>query len=163
VRRSRRHAGLLDGRGFDTQTLARSPARRQTPQAHPEAWQTQVTALCEPQRLEFVTLRQVLELPSARRVHVVTGLPGVDALIDVMTPPPPLLRERRDPRRFFHATYLRTTEAVNAELSAGGFDDPAWVERWDVEFARFYLDALQADLSGGSVPGPWAAAFAAAD
>jgi hypothetical protein len=58
---------------------------------------------------------------------------------------------------------LRTTEAVRAELSAGGFDDPAWVERWDVAFARFYLDALQADLSGGSVPGPWEVAFAAAD
>lgn len=83
-------------------------------------------------------------------------------MIEVMTAQLTPLRERRDPRRFFHATYLRTTEAVHAELSAGGFDDPAWVERWDVEFARFYLDALQADLSGGPVPGPWAAAFAAA-
>ena len=90
------------------------------------------------------------------------GLPGVDALIEVMTAQLTPLRERRDPRRFFHATYLRTTEAGHAELSAGGFDDPAWVERWDVEFARFYLDSLQADLSGGSVPAPWAAAFAAA-
>ena len=83
-------------------------------------------------------------------------------MIEVMTEQLTPLRERRDPRRFFHATYLRTTEAVHAELSAGGFDDPAWVERWDVEFARFYLDALQADLSGGSVARPWAAAFAAA-
>jgi hypothetical protein len=73
-----------------------------------------------------------------------------------------VLRERRDQRRFFHATYLRTTEAVRAELSAGGFDDTAWVERWDVAFASLYLNALGADLSGGPVPGPWAAAFAAA-
>ena len=92
-----------------------------------------------------------------------TGLLGIDALVDVMTGQLEQLRERRDPRRFFHATYLRTTEAVRAELSAGGFDDPAWVERWDVAFARFYLDALQADLSGGSVPRPWEVAFSAAD
>jgi hypothetical protein len=72
-------------------------------------------------------------------------------------------REGRDPRRFFHATYLRTTEAVGAELAAGGFLDAAWVERWDVAFAEFYLDALDADKRAAHVPGPWAAAFAAAD
>ncbi|MBO0825553.1 MAG: hypothetical protein J2P27_17130, partial [Actinobacteria bacterium] len=35
-------------------------------------------------------------------------------------------------------------------------------EQWDVAFVGLYLDALQADLGGGQVPGPWAAAFAAA-
>jgi hypothetical protein len=93
----------------------------------------------------------------------VTDLQGIDALIEAMTAQLAPLGARRNPRRFFHATYLRTTEAVRAELSAGGFNDPAWVERWDVAFARLYLDALQEDLSGGRVPGPWAAAFAAAD
>jgi Family of unknown function (DUF5995) len=51
---------------------------------------------------------------------------------------------------------------VRAELSTGGFEDWAWVERWDVAFAQFYLDALEADLAHGAVPGPWAAAFASA-
>jgi hypothetical protein len=92
----------------------------------------------------------------------VTELPAIDGLIENMTVLLVPLRQRQDPRRFFHATYLRTTQAVRAELSAGGFEDRAWVERWDVAFAQFYLDALEADLAHGAVPGPWAAAFAAA-
>jgi Family of unknown function (DUF5995) len=91
-----------------------------------------------------------------------TDLPAIDGLIETMTALLAPLRQRRDPRRFFLATYLRTTEAVRAELSAGGFEDRAWVERWDVAFAQFYLDALKADLAHIAVPGPWAAAFAAA-
>jgi hypothetical protein len=92
----------------------------------------------------------------------VTDLPAIDGLIEIMTAKLALLRQRRDPRRFFLATYLRTTQAVRAELGAGGFEDWAWVERWDVAFAQFYLDALEADLAHGPVPGPWAAAFAPA-
>ena len=41
-----------------------------------------------------------------------------------------------DARRFFHGTYLRTTEAVAAEIGRGGFWDGGWVEQWDVAFAR---------------------------
>jgi Family of unknown function (DUF5995) len=70
------------------------------------------------------------------------------------------LRERRDHRRFFHATYLRTTRAVAAELEkADGFADRDWVARWDVAFARLYLDALAAGERGDPVPRPWAEAF----
>src|SRR5260221_9236207 len=72
------------------------------------------------------------------------GFPALGALVTRMKAQLAQLRERRDPRRFFHATYLRTTQAVGAELTAGGFLDAAWVERWDVAFAGFYLDALQA-------------------
>src|SRR5260221_8363537 len=91
------------------------------------------------------------------------GFPALGALVTRMQAQLAPLRERRDPRRFFHATYLRTTQAVGAEVAAGGFLDAAWVERWDVALAGFYLDALQADARAGPVPGPWAAAFAAAD
>jgi hypothetical protein len=73
------------------------------------------------------------------------------------------LEERRDARRYFHGTYLRTTRAVGEELAAGGFLDPAWVERWDVAFADLYLDALVADQRGERPSGPWLVAFAAAD
>jgi hypothetical protein len=66
-----------------------------------------------------------------------------------------------DVRRYFHATYLRTTEAVAAEIAAGGFADPAWVTRWDVVFAELYLDALAADRGGLPVSGPWRVAFGA--
>jgi Family of unknown function (DUF5995) len=71
------------------------------------------------------------------------------------------LRASRDPRRFFHATYQRTTIAVAAELRRGGFGDPAWVERWDIAFAQLYLDALEASLAGRRPPGPWDIAFGA--
>jgi len=68
-----------------------------------------------------------------------------------------------DARRFFHATYQRTTEAVADEIVRGGFADPDWVRRWDLAFASLYIDALDADQRGDKVSGPWRVAFDAAD
>jgi Family of unknown function (DUF5995) len=84
---------------------------------------------------------------------------SIDALIGRMEALLGPLQAAGDPRRFFHATYLRTTRAVRDALQAGRFSDPEWVERWDVAFAGLYLDALQADSAGAAVPGPWAVAF----
>src|SRR6266550_3348132 len=67
-----------------------------------------------------------------------------------------------DQRRYFHATYQRTTIAVADEIKRGGFDDPGWVERWDVAFADLYLDALAAALAGQRPARPWDIAFSAA-
>jgi Family of unknown function (DUF5995) len=64
-----------------------------------------------------------------------------------------------DRRRYFHATYQRTTIAVAEELNRGGFADPEWVERWDVAFADLYLDALEASLAGRAPARPWEIAF----
>jgi hypothetical protein len=67
-----------------------------------------------------------------------------------------------DPARFFLGTYLRTTRAVGVALHAGRFEDPSWVAAWDVDFACFYLDALE--LHGKApeaVPAPWRLAFGA--
>jgi hypothetical protein len=69
------------------------------------------------------------------------------------------LQAAADPRRYFHATYQRTTIAVAGELKRGGFADPEWVERWDVAFADLYLDALQTALAGREPSRPWAIAF----
>ena len=71
------------------------------------------------------------------------------------------LQAASDPRRYFHATYQRTTIAVAEELKRGGFVDPEWVERWDVVFADLYLEALQAALAGREPTRPWAIAFGA--
>ena len=71
------------------------------------------------------------------------------------------LQAAADPRRYFHATYQRTTIAVAEELKRGGFADPEWVERWDVAFADLYLDALQTALAGREPSRPWAIAFGA--
>jgi hypothetical protein len=54
------------------------------------------------------------------------------------------LQERADARRFFLGTYLRTTEAVAERIDRGEFDDPPWVEVWDIAFADLYLRALEA-------------------
>jgi hypothetical protein len=66
-----------------------------------------------------------------------------------------------DQRRYFHATYQRTTIAVAAELKRGAFADTDWVERWDIVFADLYLDALEGDMAGQRPPRPWAIAFGA--
>jgi hypothetical protein len=66
-----------------------------------------------------------------------------------------------DKRRYFHATYLRTTVAVAGEIRRGGFADPEWVERWDVVFADLYLEALERDRAGRMPSRPWAVAFGA--
>jgi len=64
-----------------------------------------------------------------------------------------------DPRRYFLATYRRSTMAIGAEVAAARFLDPPWVERWDVVFADLYLGPLADDLDGRPVPGPWGVAF----
>jgi hypothetical protein len=87
---------------------------------------------------------------------------SIDALIERMEALLGPLEDAGDARRFFHATYLRTTRAVRDALRAGLFSDPEWVERWDVAFADLYLDALTADSGGRAVSRPWAVAFRAA-
>jgi Family of unknown function (DUF5995) len=72
------------------------------------------------------------------------------------------LRDEGDARRYFHATYLRTTRAVAEEIDRGGFLDGEWLERWDLVFAELYLDALDASLRGAPVSAPWRIAFDAA-
>ena len=73
----------------------------------------------------------------------------------------PLEREA-DPRRFFLATYMRTTEAVKDELARGGFLDGEWTQEWDIAFADLYADALEKWNRGDPVPAPWEVAFDAA-
>jgi hypothetical protein len=87
---------------------------------------------------------------------------GIDDVIERMTVLADELRQDGDRRLAFHATYLRTTQAVAAALRAGAFEDADWVDRWDVAFAQLYLDALDASRRGDPVPEPWAVAFAAA-
>ncbi|MGH3191279.1 MAG: DUF5995 family protein [Streptosporangiaceae bacterium] len=85
----------------------------------------------------------------------------IDELIDRMAALLEPLEAEGDRRRYFHATYQRTTIAVAGELKRGGFTDPEWVERWDVAFANLYLDALEASLAGRSPARPWQIAFSA--
>ena len=88
---------------------------------------------------------------------------SIDALVDRMRSDLVRLEQRGDARRFFHATYLRTTEAIGREIARGGFADADWMTRWDLAFAGLYVQALEADERGGAVSGPWQVAFGAAD
>jgi hypothetical protein len=66
----------------------------------------------------------------------------------------------RSAQRIFLETYRRTTLAVGKAVRDGSFEDPEWVERWDVVFADLYLAALDLDLEGSpDVPRPWRLAF----
>lgn len=68
----------------------------------------------------------------------------------------------RESQREFLGTYQRTTAAVATAIEQAAFEDPQWVEEWDVAFARLYLAALDADLAGAAgVPRPWRLAFGA--
>ncbi len=62
-------------------------------------------------------------------------------------------------RRVFMATYMRTTMAVGDAIGGAQFEDPEWVERWDVVFADLYIRAYDATLSGGPIARPWRLAF----
>jgi hypothetical protein len=67
----------------------------------------------------------------------------------------------------FLSTYRRTTLAVGDAVAQARFEDPEWVEQWDVAFAQLYLDAYDAFADGdvpspgGSAARPWRLAFGA--
>jgi hypothetical protein len=67
----------------------------------------------------------------------------------------------QDARRHFHATYLRSTRAFDAEVRRGGFLDPAWLEAFDVAFANLYFEALEA-WEHGQAPSAWEIPFVTA-
>ncbi len=72
--------------------------------------------------------------------------------LDTLTP-------AEEPKREFLATYQRTTIAVARAVERGVFEDPEWVEEWDVVFADLYLAAFDAARAGTAVPRPWRLAF----
>ena len=85
---------------------------------------------------------------------------GVAAVVAAMQERLDALTPAQEARREFLSTYQRTTTAVGKAIAGGAFEDPGWVEAWDVTFAHLYLDALDADLADtGRVPRPWRLAF----
>jgi len=95
------------------------------------------------------------------------GLPGlpeppIAAVVAGMQQRLDGLPERLAHLRVFLSTYQRTTKAVGEAVGTASFEDPEWVERWDVAFAALYLVALDSELDGSAdVSRPWRLAFAA--
>jgi hypothetical protein len=82
-------------------------------------------------------------------------LAGMQERLDRLPP-------RLSHHRVFLSTYQRTTQAVGEAIARGIFEDPGWVERWDVAFAELYLTALDTELTRGDrVTRPWRLAFGA--
>ena len=68
-----------------------------------------------------------------------------------------------DGLKWFNWLYLQVTQAVETRVASGGFSDPAWIAELDVQFARLYLGALRASLSGKPAPDCWQTLFACRD
>src|SRR5579863_6509704 len=64
-----------------------------------------------------------------------------------------------DGLKWFNGLYLQVTQAVENRVTAGGFNDPAWVAELDIQFASLYFNALYAALTGAPCPGCWQALF----
>jgi hypothetical protein len=87
---------------------------------------------------------------------------GVTAVLTRLAAVVDPLEAAGDPMRHFAATYARTTRAVGGTIAAGGFEDGAWVDRWDVVFADLYLAAVEAHRRDPAAPPwPWRLAFGA--
>jgi hypothetical protein len=85
---------------------------------------------------------------------------GVETVLTRMAQTLAPMESSGDSRRHFLATYARTTRAVGEAIRQARFEDPAWVDRWDVAFAQLYVDALDAHTADpASAPRPWRVAF----
>ena len=68
-----------------------------------------------------------------------------------------------DGLKWFNWLYLQVTQAVEARVSSGGFNDPVWLAQLDVQFAALYFNALNAALTGAPCPTCWLEMFSARD
>lgn len=66
-----------------------------------------------------------------------------------------------DPRGYFTCVYRSVTARVRDGIRAGEFDDCARMERFDVAFARLYLDAADGFESGQEISRSWRVVFEA--
>jgi len=74
------------------------------------------------------------------------------------------LLEQSDRRAVFLTIYTEMTAATIREIDAGTFIDPAWMERYLVQFAEYYRRAFYSYERGAvdEVPDPWIVAFGTA-
>ena len=68
-----------------------------------------------------------------------------------------------DGLKWFNWLYSQVTQAVEARVVSGGFDDPAWLAQLDVQFARLYFSALESSLSDQTPCTCWQVLFSSRD
>lgn len=80
------------------------------------------------------------------RIALILGSRAVNTIDDVIA----VMRELDsllpdgDGLKWFNLLYLKVTEAVRDNPTAGGWEDPQWLERLDVVFAGLYFNAVAA-------------------
>jgi hypothetical protein len=67
--------------------------------------------------------------------------------------------EQRDPRGYFTAVYRGVTQRVRDGVAAGEFEDNERMERFDVRFARYWLDAYAGWDRGDPIADSWRCSF----
>jgi hypothetical protein len=90
-------------------------------------------------------------------------MPGsIDSILDELDQVLAESRQHRSRLGYFAALYRDVTARVKAAIEAGEFENGPRMERLDVQFARRYLDALDARDADEDPPRAWARTFAAA-
>ena len=56
-----------------------------------------------------------------------------------------------DGLKWFNLLYMRVTQQVDSHPPPGGWEDPVWLTRLDVVFARFYFAAIPDWLTGSAI------------
>jgi hypothetical protein len=100
-----------------------------------------------------------MEAALAPEPHSIAGVvKQLDEIQSVLDRVPDLYHE--NPIADFNNLYLAITRRILERDRSGGFNDPAFLNRLDVEFAIRYLDALRLFGSGvTSVPAAWIVLF----
>jgi Family of unknown function (DUF5995) len=65
-----------------------------------------------------------------------------------------------DGLKWFNWLYFHVTQAVEARVSSGGFNNPRFLSDLDVQFAQLYFNALKHSLSNQALPDCWESLFA---
>ena len=102
-----------------------------------------------------------------------TMLPSDLGLAEIVCAPPPVtiadviakmqaidaLLPANDGLKWFNRLYLIVTQQVDQHPPDGGWKNPDWLLRLDVEFAELYFNAVEANLKDQETPSAWDALF----
>jgi len=96
-------------------------------------------------------LSQIVCAPTPATIKdVISRMQAIDALL-----------APHDGLKWFNRLYLMVTQQVDQHPPEGGWKNPDWLLRLDVEFAGLYFNAVQALLTAKEVPSAWDALFEA--
>src|SRR6185437_1025233 len=98
--------------------------------------------------------RRLYEVVSAADPQSIAEVIACIEAIDAQLPP-------TNGVKWFNQLYLMVTQEVDLRPPGGAWQNPLWLARLDVVFAKLYFGALAAFLAGQPVPAAWSALFEA--